>query len=173
MTTQDQVNPPPPEGESSISLPGIYVSLTDLPLDILSVMDKVRSPEAGAIVTFAGTTRNNFASKPVTSLTYTSYRPLALQTLSSIASSLLTKHALKGIAIVHRLGTVPIGEESILIAVSSAHRKAAWLAGEEALEECKEKVEVWKREEFEDGGVWRANRDGHQGAEVKEGSKGE
>ncbi|KAK4659889.1 Molybdopterin synthase catalytic subunit [Podospora pseudocomata] len=166
MTTQDQVNPPPPEGESSISLPGIYVSLTDLPLDILSIMDKVRSPEAGAIVTFAGTTRNNFASKPVTSLTYTSYRPLALQTLSSIASSLLTKHALKGIAIVHRLGTVPIGEESILIA-------AAWLAGEEALEECKEKVEVWKREEFEDGGVWRANRDGHQGAEVKEGSKGE
>lgn len=57
---------------------------------------------------------------------------------------------------------VPIGEESILIAVSSAHRQAAWRAGEEALEECKEKAEVWKLEEFggEEGGVWRANRDG-------------
>ena len=49
---------------------------------------------------------------------------------------------------VHRLGIVPIGEESILIAVSSPHRQAAWRAGEEALEECKEKVEVWKKEEF-------------------------
>ncbi|KAK0665327.1 Molybdopterin biosynthesis MoaE [Cercophora samala] len=171
MTTTNQVSPPPLEGESSISLPRIYVALTDSPLDILSIMDKVRSPEAGAIVTFAGTTRNNFASKPVTSLTYTSYRPLALQTLSSIASALLAKHSLKGIAIVHRLGTVPIGEESILIAVSSAHRKAAWLAGEEALEECKDKVEVWKREEFEDGGVWRANRDGAVGVQVEEGKQ--
>lgn len=67
---------------------------------------------------------------------------------------------------IHRLGTVPIGEESILIAVSSPHRTAAWRAGEEALEECKEKVEVWKKEEFEDGGVWRANRDGAKGASI-------
>ena len=68
---------------------------------------------------------------------------------------------------IHRLGTVPIGEESILIAVSSPHRQAAWKAGEEALEECKKRVEVWKREEFVDEeGVWRANRDGMAG--VKE-----
>ncbi len=71
---------------------------------------------------------------------------------------------------VHRLGTVPIGEESILIALSAPHRRAAWRAGEEALEECKSRVEVWKREVFvgdggegEDGGVWRANRDGGVG----------
>lgn len=71
---------------------------------------------------------------------------------------------------VHRLGVVPIGEESILIAVSSPHRQAAWRAGEEALEECKAKVEVWKREEFggEGGGVWRANRDGAVGVKVDE-----
>ena len=68
---------------------------------------------------------------------------------------------------IHRLGTVPIGEESILIAVSSPHRQAAWRAGEEALEECKARVEVWKREEFEgEGGVWRANRDGAMGEKV-------
>ena len=71
---------------------------------------------------------------------------------------------------IHRLGTVPVGEESILIAVSSPHRQAAWRAGEEALEECKAKVEVWKREEFEgEEGVWRANRDGVMG--VKEGTE--
>lgn len=69
---------------------------------------------------------------------------------------------------IHRLGVVPIGEESILITVSSPHRQATWKAGEEALEECKEKVEVWKKEEFggEEGGVWRANRDGAIGEKI-------
>ena len=73
-------------------------------------------------------------------------------------------------AMIHRLGVVPIGEESILIAISSPHRQAAWRAGEEALEECKEKVEVWKKEEFggEEGGVWRANRDGGVGVRIDE-----
>lgn len=71
------------------------------------------------------------------------------------------------ISITHRLGIVPIGEESILIAVSSAHRKAAWEAGEEALEECKDRAEIWKLEQFEgEDGVWRANRDGAVGEKV-------
>lgn len=88
--------------------------------------------------------------------------------MEGICRTLKAKHGLNGIAMVHRLGTVPIGEESILIAVSSPHRKAAWLAGEEALEECKEKVEVWKREEFDgEDGVWRANRDGHKGERIQ------
>ena len=87
----------------------------------------------------------------------------------SICTTLLAKHALKGVAMIHRLGPVPIGEESILIAVSSPHRQAAWRAGEEALEECKAKVEVWKREEFDGGeGVWRANRDGIAGQKVSD-----
>lgn len=85
----------------------------------------------------------------------------------SICKEISAKHGLKGIAMVHRLGPVPIGEESILIAVSSPHRQAAWRAGEEALEECKSRVEVWKREEFEgEEGVWRANRDGVQGEKI-------
>ena len=74
---------------------------------------------------------------------------------------------------IHRLGTVPIGEESILITVSSPHRQEAWKAGEEALEKCKEKVEVWKKEEFggDDGGIWRANRDGAVGVQIDEDTK--
>ena len=85
----------------------------------------------------------------------------------SICKAILLKHSLKAIAMIHRLGTVPIGEESILIAVSAPHRQAAWRAGEEALEDCKARVEVWKREEFEDQeGVWRANRDGIMGQKV-------
>jgi molybdopterin synthase catalytic subunit len=84
-----------------------------------------------------------------------------------IARGVKERHGLKGVAIIHRLGVVPIGEESILIAVSAPHRQAAWRAGEEALEECKKRVEVWKLEEFADGGgVWRANRDGQAGERV-------
>lgn len=83
----------------------------------------------------------------------------------SIAQSVKEKHALTAISMVHRLGVVPIEEESILIAVSARHRQAAWKGGEEALELCKEKVEIWKLEEFEgdEGGVWRANQDGKGG----------
>lgn len=116
----------------------------------------------------AGTTRDNFDGQPVKQLEYSAYEPLALRTMMGIASSLRAKHGLQGIAMVHRLGAVPIGEESILIAVSAAHRRAAWRAGEEALEECKARVEVWKKEEFADGGgVWRANRDGARGEKVE------
>jgi molybdopterin synthase catalytic subunit len=89
---------------------------------------------------------------------------LALKTMMEIVKAVLAKHSLKAIAMVHRLGVVPIGEESILIAVSAPHRQAAWRAGEEALEECKARVEIWKREAFTGGeGVWRANRDGAVG----------
>ncbi|KAJ4005136.1 hypothetical protein NW752_011371 [Fusarium irregulare] len=141
-----------------------YVALTHDHLNAQAIMDRVRSPSAGAIVLFAGTTRDNFAGKPVKELQYTAYHPRALKSMLAIAKDIRDKHGLRGVAMIHRLGAVPIGEESILIAVSSPHRQAAWRAGEEALEECKNKVEVWKREEFEgEEGVWRANRDGAVG----------
>ncbi|KAJ3467203.1 hypothetical protein FSOLCH5_004347 [Fusarium solani] len=143
---------------------GCHVALTHDHLNAQAIMDRVRSPSAGAIVLFAGTTRDNFAGKPVKELQYTAYRPRALRSMLTIARDVRDRHGLRGVAMIHRLGTVPIGEESILIAVSAPHRQAAWRAGEEALEECKSKVEVWKREEFEgEEGVWRANRDGVMG----------
>ncbi|KAK4168648.1 Molybdopterin biosynthesis MoaE [Cladorrhinum sp. PSN259] len=156
----------------SLTEEGIYVALTSDHLNYQSIIDRVRSPSAGAIVIFAGTTRDTFDSHRVSHLSYQAYVPLALRTMLSIATSIKSKHQLKGIAMIHRLGTVPIGEESILIAVSSPHRQAAWKAGEEALEECKDKVEVWKREEFVGGeGVWRANRDGKRGEKVEDGKE--
>ncbi|KAI0868298.1 Molybdopterin biosynthesis MoaE [Hypoxylon argillaceum] len=152
---------------TDISENGCYVALTHRHLQVQEIMDRVRSPEAGAIVLFAGTTRDNFAGKPVKELQYSAYTPLALKTMMSICKDILARHGLKSIAMVHRLGTVPIGEESILIAVSAPHRQAAWRAGEEALEDCKKHVEVWKREEFEgEEGAWRANRDGLPGSKI-------
>jgi molybdopterin synthase catalytic subunit len=91
----------------------------------------------------------------------------------AICKSVKKKYSLISIAMVHRLGFVPIGQESVVIAVSSTHRKAAWKAGEEALELCKKQVEIWKRELFGDidGGVWRANRDEATGTQAAEDEK--
>ncbi|KAL9108726.1 MAG: hypothetical protein Q9227_006522 [Pyrenula ochraceoflavens] len=140
----------------------IHVELTHSALDTRVVLNRIKSPEAGANVLFLGTTRNNFDSRPVARLSYEAYVPLALKTFYEIAESTLKKHNLTRVCIVHRLGHVPVGEESIAIAVSSPHRKSAWAAGEQTLEQCKERAEIWKREDFADeeaGGEWRANRD--------------
>lgn len=115
---------------------------------------------------YVGCTRDSFADKAVTHLSYSTYTPLALRTLLSIAKGIHKDHGLVGISITHRLGRVGIGEESILIAVAAPHRKAGWRAGEDCLEQVKAKVEIWKEEWFEDGGMWRSNRDGQAGVEV-------
>ncbi|KAJ4357429.1 uncharacterized protein N0V89_002004 [Didymosphaeria variabile] len=152
----------------------IHIELTPNDLDSLAATRFVRSPSAGATVLFIGTTRDTFNDLPVSSLAYTSYAPLAMATLHTIATTLLAKHSLTKIAIIHKLGECPIGEESIIIAVSAPHRQAAWRAGEEALEETKKRAEIWKLERFEGGeGVWRANRDGAMGVKVGEREGGE
>lgn len=159
---------------TSLESPGIYIALTHETLDAKPIMDKVRSPQAGATVLFAGTTRDNFGGRAVLNLSYEAYAPLALRTMRDIAEAALERHGLKGVAIVHRLGVVPVGEESILIAVSSPHRAAGWRAGEECLEEVKARAEIWKLETFEDdrSAVWRANRDGAVGERVEVPGKG-
>jgi molybdopterin synthase catalytic subunit len=85
---------------------------------------------------------------------------MALPSLSNIASHAKKEWSLFGVAVTHRLGRVPIGEESILIAVSAAHRQEAWDAAEWILEEVKRKTEIWKRESYYDQGQepeWKAN----------------
>lgn len=167
-TTEDSSFTPNIPTEAAIkATDDIYIELTPHDLDSRALTTFVRSPSAGATVLFIGTTRDSFNNLPVSSLAYTSYTPLAKNTLFKIATTVLEKHQCTKIAISHKLGECPIGEESIVIAVSAPHRKAAWLAGEEALELTKEKAEIWKLERFEGGeGVWRANRDGVMGVKV-------
>ena len=166
-TEPSTYTPELPPNPMTRTTPTIHVELTPHALDSLSATSFVRSPSAGATVLFIGTTRDPFNGLPVSSLAYTSYTPLAIATLYSVAETILTKHDATKISIVHKLGECPIGEESIVIAVSAPHRQAAWRAGEEALEETKKRAEIWKLERFEGGeGVWRANRDGGVGVKV-------
>lgn len=152
--------------------PHIHVSLTYDHLDTATYLQFTRSPSAGANVLFLGTTRNSFDSRPVSRLSYSAYPALALRTLFTVATNVREKYNLEKVVIVHRLGDVPIGEESIAVCVSAGHRQAGWQGAEEILERVKERAEIWKREWFGDTpegqveeGAWRANRDtnGSQG----------
>lgn len=142
----------------------IYLELTYTPLDTNRILSQISSAAAGANVLFLGTTRDTFEDRAVAQLSYTTYAPLALKTLTAIARQTRQRHqGIKGVSISHRLGVVPVTEASIAVAVSAAHRGPAWKAAEEALEACKDRLEVWKREEFvgerPEEGEWRANRD--------------
>ncbi|OBT95834.1 Molybdopterin synthase catalytic subunit [Pseudogymnoascus verrucosus] len=159
----------PNPSTTTLSTPTCHATLTTLPLSATHILSLVRSPHSGANVLFSGTTRSTFGTETVTGLSYSAYAPLALRSMLRICTDIQEKYGASGVAIVHRLGEVGVGEESILVALATKHRGEAWRGGEEALERCKGEVEVWKMERFESGGVWRANRDGGVGERVDDG----
>ncbi|HEX7526934.1 MAG TPA: molybdenum cofactor biosynthesis protein MoaE [Gaiellaceae bacterium] len=128
--------------------------LSDEPLSLDRVVDEVRSDEAGAIATFTGTTRVHSRDRTVTHLDYEAYEGMAEGVMAEIAEALHARYELCAIAIHHRVGRVGIGETSVVIAVSSAHRQAALAACKDAIDELKERVPLWKKEVYEGGEEW-------------------
>jgi molybdopterin synthase catalytic subunit len=124
----------------------VHIELRYDPLDTASIFQFVRSPTCSANVLFLGTTRNSFDNRPVARLSYSAYLALVLRSFKSIAEAVIRGHGLEKVCIVHRLGHVPVAEESIDVAVSAGHRGPVWKGAEQALERCKERVEVWKME---------------------------
>ncbi|KAL4918608.1 Molybdopterin biosynthesis MoaE [Aspergillus aurantiobrunneus] len=138
----------------------IHLELTYSALSPTAALSMISSPTCGANILFLGTTRDTFDGRPVAQLSYTSYPALALKSLDRIAKDAVERYALGGVYIAHRLGVVPVGEASIVVAVGAGHRGEAWRGAEWVLEVVKERAEVWKREEFVDGGMeWRENRE--------------
>jgi molybdopterin synthase catalytic subunit len=134
--------------------------VTNQPIDLSELVRYVTDPEAGAIVTFIGTTRNNNEGRKVIALDYEAYPEMAEKELARIGADANNQWPLCRIAIVHRLGPVQIGEASVMIAVSSAHRHAAFAASRFAIEEIKKTVPIWKKEVFEGGEVWIGTQTG-------------
>jgi len=128
--------------------------LFEEPLDLAACVAEVESDEAGAIATFVGTTRVTSRGRTVHHLEYEAYPGMAEQVMAEIADELRTRHELIGVAIHHRIGTVAIGEQSVVIAVSAAHRAAALAACAEAIDQLKERVPLWKKEVYEGGEEW-------------------
>ncbi|KAI0669816.1 molybdenum cofactor synthesis 2 [Trametes maxima] len=167
---------PPASVEARVETPQGICALTYEPLDTQEIVRSVADDGAGATAVFIGTTRNSFKGKVVTRLDYQAYSKMAIKTMAEIlrdtharytrsdhhtAASDARAASLIRSAVHHRLGTVPVGEPSIVIAVSSPHRKEAFMACELILEEVKMKAQIWKREfyegEREDEAEWKAN----------------
>ena len=134
--------------------------VTDKPIDLHELVDCVTDPEAGAIATFIGTTRNNNQGRKVIALDYEAYPEMAEKELARLGEEAKRKWQICRIAIVHRIGPVQITEPSVIIAVSAAHRDAAFAACRFAIEEIKKTVPIWKKEVYEGGEIWIGTQSG-------------
>ena len=130
------------------------IVITHDELDTGQAVSEVGRPGAGATVTFVGTTRDNTAGRRVLFLEYEAYRPMADEQLARVADEMRHRWDLTGVAIHHRLGKLKIGEASLVVAVSSAHRKEAFEACHYSIDRIKQIVPIWKKEFFEGGEVW-------------------
>jgi molybdopterin synthase catalytic subunit len=134
--------------------------VTNQPLNLQELVDYVTDPEAGAITTFIGTTRNNNEGRKVIALDYEAYPEMAEKELVRLGEEAKNKWQICRMAIVHRIGPVQITEPSVMIAVSAAHREAAFAACRFAIEEIKRTVPIWKKEVYEGGEVWIGTQSG-------------
>ena len=128
--------------------------LSEAPLSVEAAVAEVQSPDAGAIATFIGTTRAHSRGRAVVHLDYEAYEGMAEKMMTELAESLKAKHGLVEVAIHHRVGRVGIGDTSVVIAVSAAHRDAALAACKEAIDTLKVSVPLWKKEVYEGGEEW-------------------
>jgi len=130
------------------------------PIDAAAVAAAVAHPGNGATVTFIGTTRDHNGGRRVTRLEYEAYPEMALAEMRKIGAAAQQRWPIARIAIVHRIGVVPLGEASVVIAVGAAHRHAAFEACHFAIDRLKEVVPIWKKEHFDGGEVWIGSQTG-------------
>jgi molybdopterin synthase catalytic subunit len=127
------------------------IKLTFEPIDCEKVVQQVRSPAAGAVVLFLGTTRSETGGRGTESLDYECYESMALEKLRQIDEAARSRWPIVESYIVHRLGHLQIGETSVAVAVSTAHRADAFQAGQWLIDTIKLEVPIWKRENWADG----------------------
>lgn len=130
------------------------IKITSSTLNLQDCYNFVQDASCGGIALFVGTVRNSTKNKEVSLLDFSAYEPMALKEMQKIADLALTKFQINKIAIHHAVGELQIGDIPVIIAVSSAHRKAAFEACEFAIDTLKETVPIWKKEHFDDGEVW-------------------
>jgi molybdopterin synthase catalytic subunit/molybdopterin converting factor small subunit len=146
--------PPVSGGEAAPApVPDPFQFVRD-PIHAAPFVHSIAAPEDGAVIVFEGIVRNNWRGRRTLYLEYEAYEPMALAKIRQIGADAREKFRIHAIAIVHRLGRIPVGETSVLIAVSSPHRAAAFEACRFAIDTLKSTVPIWKKEFFTDGSVW-------------------
>jgi MoaE-MoaD fusion protein len=133
---------------------GHFFALTREPIQIRELETRLLEGCDGAVVTFQGVVRNNSSGRRTLRLEYECYEQMAIRKMAEIGREIAGSHAVSRIGMVHRLGTLEIGEASVVIVVTSPHRRPAFDAALEGINRLKKLVPVWKKEFFEDGEVW-------------------
>jgi molybdopterin synthase catalytic subunit len=134
--------------------PSVVVALTRDPIDSESLVKFAKRAEDGAVVVFDGIVRNNSRGRQTLHLDYEAYEEMALKQMNEIADRARTQFGVHRMTLVHRLGRLTVGETSVLIVVSSAHRAQAYEASRWLIDTLKKTVPIWKKETFVDGAVW-------------------
>jgi molybdopterin converting factor subunit 1 len=147
---------PPVSGGEESAQPATqsWVQLTGERIDTAALIERMKRPEDGAVVVFEGIVRDNSRGRRTLYLDYEAYEPMARKQLEELIAQARTKFKVREVAVAHRLGKLQIGETSVAIAVSSAHRAAAFDACRWVIDTLKKTVPIWKKEYFEDGAVW-------------------
>jgi molybdopterin synthase catalytic subunit len=115
---------------------------------------QLKAPADGAVVVFEGIVRDNLRGRRTRYLEYEAYEPMAIRKMEEIGQEVRQKFAIDHVGMIHRLGRLEIGEVSVAIIVTAAHRHAAFEACHYAIDRLKQIVPIWKKEYFEDGEVW-------------------
>jgi molybdopterin synthase catalytic subunit len=131
-----------------------FFELTNSPLNVGEIARRVVLPECGATVTLDGYVRQFTKGRETEYLVYEAYEPMALSEMEKLIEAAKQQFEIANVGIVHRLGKLEIGETSVVISVSSPHRRAAFAACEWLIKELKRTVPIWKKEVYADGEVW-------------------
>jgi MoaE-MoaD fusion protein len=129
-------------------------SLIREPINLAWLRDSLLQPEDGAVAIFEGVVRNHARGKKVRYLEYHAYESMALRKLEEVGQRAKREFAIRDIGIVHRLGRLEHGECSVAVVVTAEHRGPAFEACRFAIDTLKKTVPIWKKEYYEDGGVW-------------------
>ena len=134
-----------------IAMPIKDIQLSENPLDVGAAFEAVQTPAAGGVAIFAGTTRQWTDGRETARLDYESYGPMALKEMHRLADEAAARWPVEKLCLWHRLGAVPPAEPSVVIAVATPHRAAAFDACRFLIDALKEQVPIWKREVYADG----------------------
>ena len=134
------------------------IKITEKPIDVQKVIETVSSLGAGAVNVFIGNVRSTAHGKNVRWLEYEAYESMAVAEIRKIIDDATHRWSLLGCAVSHRVGTLKPGETAVAVAVSAPHRKESFEACEFIIDELKAKVQIWKKEVFENGEEWVSAR---------------
>jgi molybdopterin synthase catalytic subunit len=156
LSEGDEVGLLPPVSGGCSGDAEIVIALTREPIDAEELVARAKRGEDGAVVVFDGMVRNNTRGRQTLYLDYEAYEKMAAKQMDQLAREAVDRFSVRGVSMVHRLGRLGVGETSVLIAVASAHRGAAFEACRWLIDSLKKTVPIWKKETFADGTVWAA-----------------